>query len=89
MPKKQDIDNKTAKLSNQIRELLGNHLLDVEHTEKEKLTSCLIALCVEIARLRWLCVSTEEVKEEAFDETFIEGMMKHYEENRIRYGVLN
>lgn len=84
-----DIDKETLKLTNEIRDVLGRHITKVstEANYKEVLTSCIIALSIEVGRIRWLSTSTEEIDEEIFDKVFWEGATKHFNENKMRYGA--
>lgn len=83
-----DIDKETAKLANEIREVLGAHLSKFDSDNYQKtITSCLIALSAEVGRLRWLSVETDEVDPDRFDEVFWEGVVKYFNENKLRYGT--
>lgn len=83
-----DVDKETARLANEIRDILGKHISKFdENNYKQTLTSCLIALAIEVGRLRWLCTETEEVTEDTFDETFWHGAMTHFKENKARFGT--
>lgn len=86
---KDDIDKKTVKLANEVRDVLGRHLADDSVSYQELITSCLIAIAIEAGRLRWLAISTEKVTEDKFDEIFWTGVMNHYQENKQRYGTIN
>lgn len=82
-------EQKTLELANQIKELLGRHMSDDTKPYAELITSSLVALCIEVGRLRWLAVSTGEVEEDRFDQVFWEGTMGHYQDNKKKYGIIN
>ncbi len=83
-----DIDKETLRLTNEIRDVLGKHMTKVsgDSNYKEVITSCIIALSVEVGRLRWLASSAAEVDTEIFDSVFWQGATKHFNENKMRYG---
>lgn len=85
-----NLDDETTKLANKLRDSLGEHMLKFSALEiKEIIMSCLVALALEVGRLRWLAIATEEVEEEDFDRIFNEGVIQHYEKNKERYGTAN
>lgn len=85
-----NIDHETTALANRLRDVLGEHMLKFSRLEYAAvITSCLVALCVEVGRLRGLAVATGEVEEESFDRIFKEGVLRHYEEFREKYGQAN
>lgn len=82
-----DLDLETSRLASQIRELLGEHMS--KNTTKEigeSMTACLIALYAEVGRLRWLFTEAGEVTPDCFDEVFWSGAIKHFDDNKRRYG---
>ena len=80
------LETETTKLANEIRDLLGNHILKLKNEDyKQALMSCLIALAIEVGRFRWLSVETEEVDPDAFDETFWAAVSKHFNANKQKY----
>lgn len=82
-----DIANDTLLVANQLRDVLGRHIAQFSDNQyREALTSCLIALCIEVGRLRYLCTVTDEVTEDSFDQTFWNSTMKHFHENELQYG---
>lgn len=82
-----DVDKETTKLANELRDVLGAHILKIESLSyKEILTSCILALCVEVGRIRWLSVETNEVEPDKFDEIFLNGMMVHFNSNKRQFG---
>lgn len=82
-------NQETTKLANKIRDLLGEHMLKLSQDNNYKvlLTSCIIALAVEVGRLRWLSTSTGEIHQERFDQIFWEAVARHYDSNKLRFGV--
>lgn len=87
MGKKFDLDIETTRLANEIRDCLGAHMLKISKSDTHRacITSSLIALCIEVGRLRWLATSTKEVDESDFDKVFWNGVMKHYREHSRDY----
>ena len=82
-----DPDVESTRLANLMRDLLGNHISKFEEDHyKQALTSCLVALAIEVGRLRWLSVETGEVDADNFDQIFWEATMKHFMENKHKYG---
>ncbi len=51
------------------------------------IASAIMGLYLETARLKWLSVSTGEVKPDDFDEVFLKGIEKHYADHEERYGT--
>lgn len=85
-----NIDDETTILANDLRAILGAHMLRFNKLEYHKvITSCLIALACEVGRLRGLAVSTGEVEEDTFDRVFKQGVMVHYNEFNEKYGKAN
>lgn len=86
-----DVSNKdveTAKLADEIKTLLGLYIAKFPENEcPETLTACIMALAIEVGRLRWLCVSTDNVDEDVFDQLFWEGVMRHFNSNKNRFGT--
>lgn len=81
------IDKETAKLANEIRDLIGKHISKFdEEGYQEALTAGVIALAAVTGRHRKLCVDTGEVTGESFDQTFWEITMKHSEDDMVSFG---
>jgi hypothetical protein len=82
-----DLAEETTKLANEIRDSLGAFMLQLSktHTHRGCIISGVTALCTEVARLRWLAVSTNEVSEKDFDDIFWKAVQKHYKETSRKY----
>ncbi len=82
-----DFDKETAKLTNDIKELLGAHMLKFGANKyHEILVSCLTALAIQTGELRWLTSETEHIDPETFDTLFLEAVMKRFDEQKKKYG---
>ena len=74
-----------------VRNIFGQHMLQFSDQDRdEAIIDCLIVLCIEVGKLRWLSVSTEELSLEEFDRIFKEGMIKYYDkEAKPGFGYKN
>ncbi len=82
-----DFDKETAKLANDIKEILGAHMLKFgADSYHEVLVSCLTALAIQTGELRWLTSETEHTDPETFDTLFLAAVMKRFDEQKKKYG---
>ena len=78
-------DQSAMVLSNQIRDLIGKHMTNYTATEFAEMVSvAVMALYVEVARLKHLAIKSKFVTSDAFDSVFLKGYNKHYEQNKDR-----
>lgn len=83
-----DKDQSAIVLANKIRDCIIIHMrnFDVSKEYPEMIGSAIIALYLETARLKWLSCSTGDVEPEIFDKVFNEGVEKHYDDHKVKYG---
>ena len=76
------------KLANDIKDVLARSSQE-DRPPEQIITSSLIALCIELGRLRFLAISSGDVSEDNFDQITWEIIMDNYKENLKKYGVFN
>jgi hypothetical protein len=68
-------------LAGNIRECIGRHMENFDaYQYKEMIASVVIALYVEVARIKSLSVQTGEVDSSDFDRVFMNGVRNHFED---------
>ena len=83
-------DQSCMVLANQIRNCVGKHMSTFDASKfQEAFASAIIAMYVEVARLKHLIVSTGEVKPEDFDKVFMKGLENHYADHCERNQTVN
>lgn len=83
-------DQNSMVLANELRNCIGRHMAKFDASNfQEAFASAIMAMYIEVARLKHLIVSTGEVDPKDFDNVFIKGLEKQYADHENRPQTVN